>query len=146
MSVMCSPLQVLGRLEEEISTRTAARTRNRTLSMSVRTAQAGVGSRRSVRSMKKRSGESTASYMSRCSDEELFAHAALTLLARQQRATLEDAVDYLHCIADDIGVDAGELARVVVNASERRARGMARKSHPTAPSLPHRQPWTRDTA
>lgn len=77
-----------------------------------------------------RGAQRGAIHPNRRTDDELFAHAALVLVVRPQWATVEEAVGYLHSVAADIGVDAGELARIIVDASERRGRGAAQTQPP----------------
>jgi len=55
------------------------------------------------------------------SRDAYLAHAALVLKSRRQHESVEWAVEYLHEVADVIGVDCVELASLIVVSSERRA-------------------------
>jgi hypothetical protein len=58
------------------------------------------------------------------SDDAFFAHAALVIQDRREYLSVTDVVEYLYGVADDIGVDGVELARVIVKFSD------GRHSHP----------------
>lgn len=56
------------------------------------------------------------------SDDALFAHAALVVSSRVEDLSVADAVEYLYSTAHGMGVNSGELARLIVEASETRTR------------------------
>ena len=61
------------------------------------------------------------------SDDVLFAHAALVVSNRVKGFTVADAVEYLYATAHDTRVNSGELARMIVQASETRSQRWRRQ-------------------
>ena len=57
------------------------------------------------------------------SDEAFLVHAALVVVGRDHQTEVDDAVAYLYAVSDKLGVDRVELARLVVQSSERRVTG-----------------------